>query len=203
MRRALPFLLLAALAVSLPAVRAQQRPDAAERAAEPPSQGEHGELELWKWANFLILAGALGYLIGKNSGPFFAARSRKIKQDLVDSEDARRDAEKRAAEVDRRLANLEADIAALKTESQAQVEEEMRRSAVHTEAEIAKMQAHAETEIVSAGKAARMELKKYSAELAISLAEERIRDRMNPQAQEALVQSFVRHLDENTRAQST
>lgn len=195
----------AVLTVALPisAQPADQRPDAAERAAEPPSQGEHGTLELWKWANFLVLAGVVGYFVGKQSGPFFAGRNRKIKQDLVDAEDARRDAEKRAAEVERRLASLEKEIASLKSEAQAEAEAEMRRSATHTEAEIAKIQAYAEQEIASAGKAARIELKQYSAELAIALAEQKIRQRMTPQAQDELVQGFVRHLDENHRAQST
>ena len=33
---------------------------------------EPGGLEVWKWANFVVLAGALGYLIGKKGGPFEA-----------------------------------------------------------------------------------------------------------------------------------
>ena len=40
-------------------VLAQER-GAEERAAESPSRSEHGTLELWKWANFLVLAGLLG-----------------------------------------------------------------------------------------------------------------------------------------------
>ena len=203
MRRVLPLWLALALAASVPVFCAQPQTTPVERAAEPPSQGEHGELVLWNLANFLLLAGVLGYFIRKNAGPFFAGRNRKIRQDLVDAEDARAEAEKRAAEVESRLANLEGEIAALKRESHAQVEEEMHRVALATEAEIAKMRVHAEQEIASAGKAARTELKRYSAELAISLAEQRIRDRMNPQASEALVQGFVRHLDENRHAQST
>jgi len=64
----------------------------------------------------------------------------------------------------------------------------------HTADEIAKIQAHAEREIASAGKAARMELKRYSAELAVSLAEQKVRARMTPETQDALVQGFVQDL---------
>ena len=64
----------------------------------------------------------------------------------------------------------------------------------HTAAEIAKIQAHSEQEIASAGKAARMELKRYAAELAVELAEQKVRARMTPDAQDALVQGFVRNL---------
>jgi hypothetical protein len=60
-----------------------------EAAAEHSTTAEHGqegeesffekhELEL-KWANFLLLAGLLGYFIGKNAGPFFAARTAGIR----------------------------------------------------------------------------------------------------------------------------
>jgi F0F1-type ATP synthase membrane subunit b/b' len=71
---------------------------------------------------------------------------------------------------------------------------EIERLAQHTAAEIAKIQAHAEQEIASAGKAARTELKRYSAQLAVELAEQKIRARMTPQTQDALVRGFVRDL---------
>ena len=67
--------------------------------------------------------------------------------------------------------------------------------AQQTEAEIAKIQAHAEQEIASAGKAARMALKRYSAELAMGLAEQKVRARMTPETEDALVQGFVRNLN--------
>ena len=71
---------------------------------------------------------------------------------------------------------------------------ETERLQQQTEAEIAKIQAHAEQEIASAGKAARMALKRYSAELAMALAEQKVRARMTPDTEDALVQGFVRNL---------
>ena len=155
---------------------------------------EDGSLQIWKWANFLVLAGALGYLIGKKGGPFFAARSVKIRKDMVDAGEVRTEAETRAAEVDRRLANLEAEIAALRAASGKEEEAEAGRVGRHTAAEIAKTQANAEREIAAAGKAARMELKRYCADLAVGLAEQKVRARMTPETQDALVRGFVRDL---------
>ena len=155
---------------------------------------EPGGLEVWKWANFLVLAGGLGYLIGKKGGPFFAARSAKIRQDIVEAGEAREQAETRAAEVDRRLANIEAEIAALRADSGKEEEAEAGRFGRHTAAEIAKTQAQAEQEIAAAGKAARLELKRYCADLAVGLAEQKIRARMTPETQDALVRGFVRDL---------
>ena len=191
--RVLPILGLAAWlagAAWVPAAFAQEPEKPSEK---PESFAEKHELEL-KWANFLILAGALGYLIGKHAGPFFAARSGSIRKDMVESEQQRQKAEAQAAAVDRRLANLEKEIAALRGEAQAEAQAENQRMGRHTAAEIAKIQAHAERDIASAGQAARTELKRYSAQLAVELAERKIRARMTPQTQDALVRGFVRDL---------
>jgi F-type H+-transporting ATPase subunit b len=158
------------------------------------AEEEHGSMEIWKWANFLILAGGLGYLIGKNAGPFFAARSGGIRKDMEESLAQRKDAEARAADVERRLANMEADIAALRSEGDRAARTEAERMERHTAAEIAKIQAHSEQEIASAGKAARMELKRYASELAVELAEQKVRARMTPDTQDELVQGFVNNL---------
>jgi F-type H+-transporting ATPase subunit b len=202
MKRIGALALLVAAAAGGPALRAQEgrqppknEETALERAADSPAEGEHGKLEMWKWANFAVLAAGLGYLVAKNAGPFFSARSQQIRKDMVEAQEARQQAEARAADVDRRLANLESDIAALRAESQQEARSETELLARHTAAEIAKIQAHAEQEIVSAGKAARQELKRFSAGLAVRLAEQRIRSRMTPETQEALVRGFVRDLD--------
>ena len=200
-RAALLFLMLAGAALAQEPAKANESP--LEHASESPAEGEHGKLEMWKWANFVVLAAGLGYLIGKNAGPFFASRSQQIKKDMLESQEARREAEARAAEVDRRMAALEGEIAALRAESQREADSETQRLARHTADEIAKIQAHAEQEIVSAGKAARMELKRYSAELAVRLAEDRIRSRMTPQTQEALIRGFVRDLEPPGAAATT
>jgi F-type H+-transporting ATPase subunit b len=192
-----------AIATFLPAALAQEShepPKAGEPAKEHETSGhsgeaEHAGMELWKWANFLILAGGLGYLAAKNAGPFFATRSSQIRKDMIEAQEAKREADARAGEVDRRLAALESDIAALRADSEREAQAETERLARHAAAEIAKIQANAEQEIVSAGKAARTELKRYSAELAINLAEQRLRGRMTPELQQALVRGFVRDLE--------
>jgi F-type H+-transporting ATPase subunit b len=170
----------------------ESRPGAGGKASE--AAGEGG-LEVWRWANFVLLVAGLGYLAAKFGGPFFQGRARQIRQEMMDAEEERKAAEKRAAEVDRRLANLESDIQALRAESQKEASSEQERMRQQTATEMVKIRAHAEQEIASAGKAARLELKKYSAELAVALAEQKLRARITPDTQEALVRGFVRDLD--------
>ncbi len=183
------------LALTGSATRAQEQPGGEKKAGGEKEEtfAEKYELEL-KWANFLLLAGVLGYFIGKNAGPFFAARSAGIRKDMDESLRQRREAEAKAADVDRRLANMEKDIAALRGQGEAEAQAETERMAQQTEAEIAKISAHAEQEIASAGKAARMALKRHAGELAMGLAEQKVRARMTPETEDALVQGFVRNL---------
>jgi len=187
MKRLAFLIALLGLAAVVPAARAQS--------GESSGSGEKASLKGWEWANFVVLAGGLGYLAGKNGGPFFAARSGKIRQDMTDAAALRKDAETRAADIERRLANLESDIAALRDGARNEAQADEERIARQTAAEATKSQANAEQEISSAAKAARTELRRYAAQLAVELAERRIRARMTPDTQDELVRGFVRDLD--------
>jgi F0F1-type ATP synthase membrane subunit b/b' len=101
--------------------------------------------------------------------------------------------------VERRLAGLEADIAGLRAESSQEAAAETERLGRQAEAEIAKIQAQAEQDIAAAGKAARMELKRYSADLAMALAERKIRDGMTPETGDALARGFLRDLEKTAQ----
>ena len=180
MKRILPFLSLFCLTAAM--------------AFAEGGEGADSSVQMWKWANFILLAAGLGYLMAKMLPPLFVERSRGISQDIVESSKVREDAEKRAADVERRLAGLEVEIARLRTDSQKEAQEESERLAAQTAAEIAKIRAQAERDIADAARAARSELRRYEAHLAVGLAVGKIRARMTPAAEDGLVLSFVRNL---------
>jgi F-type H+-transporting ATPase subunit b len=176
--------LVIGLVLAVPAIFAQEQ-----------AEGGEGGLEVWKWVNFALLVAGLGYLVAKNAGPFFEARSRQIREDMAQANEIWKAAEARANEVERKLASLESEIAAFRNESHLEAQHETKRMKLQTAAEIARIKEHAEQEIAAAGKAARLELKRHSAHLAIGLAEEKARGRITPDTQDALVREFVRDLD--------
>ena len=179
--------LAAAMCMTPATVRAEEKKSAG-------AEGESSGLKAWEWANFLLLAGGLGYIIKKNAGPAFEARGRQIRKAMLEAEDAKKDADSRSAAVELRLTRLDEEIAALRAEAKAEGEAEHARSVQRAAAEIAKIQAHAEQEIAAAGKAARMELQRHAAELALGLAEQKIRARMTPDTEEQLVRAFLEKL---------
>jgi F-type H+-transporting ATPase subunit b len=188
MKRLILAAALAILTLALPAALL------AQQSKSEASSGESTTTEIWEWANFLILAGGLGYVVVKYVPPAFDARGKRIRKDMVEAEEIRKAAEARMAEVERRLAHLGDEIAALRAEAQREEAAENARFARETAAEIAKLQANAEQEIDSAAKAARMELKRYAAELALDLAQEKLRARITPETEDRLVRGFLKNL---------
>lgn len=160
-------------------------------------EGEHkeGGMALWAWANFLLLAGGLGYIARKNAGPYFAARSHAIRKGMVEAQELREESEAKVADVDRRLARLDAEIEELRRDALREQEADAERVRREAAAEMAKIQARLSDEIAAAGKAARLELRRYSAELAVGLAAQKIAARMSPAIQNRLVDNVVAHLN--------
>lgn len=150
---------------------------------------------LWKWANFAILAVGLGYLMAKHLPGLFSSRTQEIQKGISESQQMKMDAEKRSAEMDARLSALGADIEKFRTQSAAEMQQEGDRISRETAAQIKKIEQQATVEIESVGKTARRQLKEYAGELAMGLAEERLRARIDSATESALVDDFVRDLE--------
>jgi F-type H+-transporting ATPase subunit b len=176
---------------------AQEHPPAPAHAAEAPhgeAAAEHGPSIVWKWANFGLLAGGLGYLIGRHAPAFFRSRTEEIQKGMADAARIKRDADQRVAEVERRLATLEQEIATLRSGAVEEMAAEAKRIQDETARQLAKTQEQAEQEIASAAKTARKELKAYSADLAVSLAEQKVQSRLTPAVEQSLIDTFVSEL---------
>jgi len=157
-------------------------------------KGAEPDMTGWKWANFAILAAGIGYLLVKQGGPFFAARSQEIRRGIEEAQKLRAEADARAAAMDARLASLSDDVETMRKASREEGAREDARIRQETERELAKMQANTDREIASALKAAQAELKRYSAQLAVDLAGARVREAMTPAVQDTLVRNFVTDL---------
>jgi F0F1-type ATP synthase membrane subunit b/b' len=176
----------------------QQAPaEAASHGAHDSGDKHNGEsgdpMIWWKWANFGILALALGYLASQHLPAFFAGRTAEIQKDLAEARQMKVDSDRKAAEMEQRMAKLGAEIENLRANSKAEIAAEGQRIAKETEASLAKLQTAAENEIESMTKAAKHELKTYSVQLAVDMAGERIRNRSGMEAN--LFNRFVSDLE--------
>lgn len=198
------FLLCVSVTLLMAAAAVAQEHEGREAAGAAESHGKaegHGS-ELWKWANFVLLAGGLGFLIYKNAGPFFRNRTDEIRQGIDQATKMKADADARYASMEQRLASLDKEIDSIRRHSCDEAAAEAARIRKETERELAKIQEQAQRDIESAAKTARQELRAYSAGLAVDLAKQRIRERMTAQDQDALVKSLVGDLKRKAFAET-
>ncbi len=151
----------------------------------------HDNVDRWKIANFIILAGLIVYAGARFGRAFFAARTVEIVKGIEEARRMREAAEARAAAMEGRLANLNEEIEDLRRHARQEAAHAGDRIREETRREIEKMQAHAEQEIAAAQKFAQAELQRYAGQLAIRLARQKAAERIGVFEQDALVASFA------------
>jgi F0F1-type ATP synthase membrane subunit b/b' len=162
---------------------------------EPKHDAEQGDPWIWwKWANFAILAAGLGYLINKHVPSLFRKETEEIQKALAESAKIKEEAAAYAASVEARLANLQSEIQKLRENAHSEMTAESERIRRETQHHVQRIKEQSAQEIELMTRAAKAELRKYAAELAIGLAEERIRFRMNPETQAQLADGFLQDL---------
>jgi F-type H+-transporting ATPase subunit b len=152
----------------------------------------NGAYWLLVFLNFAIIGVLVGWALKKNLPATFRARTETIRKSMDEARRASEDANRRLSEIEGRLANLGSEIAEMKQKAEANAAAEEQRLRASAEEDGRKIIHSAEEEIQAAAKAARRDLKNYTAELAVSLAEKRIQ--VDQKTDQALVNTFVRQL---------
>jgi F-type H+-transporting ATPase subunit b len=144
--------------------------------------------------NFAILAIALGWVTAKVMPGVLRGRTSAIQKELADARSATEEASVRLNSVEERLAKLDGQIAAMRTNAEKDAAAEEQRFKAAAEAEKQKILASAEQEIASATQAARRELQQYAAGLAVEQAARRLV--ITAETDRLLVKNFAQRLGE-------
>ena len=139
--------------------------------------------------NFAIIFLAIAGLMRKMLPGYFKGRTSTIQKGIEEARKMSEDARRRLAEVEGRLSRLDAEIAGMQREAEENAKAEEQRLLAAGEEERRRIVASAEQEIDMAANTARRELKAYVAELAVQLAEKKIR--VSNDTDEALVRAFT------------
>jgi F0F1-type ATP synthase membrane subunit b/b' len=150
--------------------------------------------EIFEWANFAILAGLLGYMAVKQGGPFFNSRAAEIRKGIDEAEKIKADSNAKIAAINSKLGRLDAEIVSMRETAATERRAAEQRLKSETQLEIERIRSHAEDEIETAGKSERVSLQRYVAQLALSLAETKVKARMSPSTGDALVNTFIKGL---------
>jgi F-type H+-transporting ATPase subunit b len=185
-------------AISQPAEQAAEPEGASEEHAAAGSEAEHSVWDtVFHWANFLMIAAGVWYVGKKFAVPLLSQRARAIQEDLERSSRAMAESSQRLAGIEAKLQRLDDEIRDLRQAASREAAAEQGRMEELAQAEAGKIAQAAEQEIATAAKAARRELQRYSAELAVELAEKRIRESISPDAEQRILRSFVNDLTDH------
>lgn len=150
--------------------------------------------EAWKFLNLFIFVGALVYLLRKPVSNAFKARREAIRAELIKAQQERDAALAKLQQVEARLTNLDAETARIRQQSQSEAETEATRIAEQTAIDIEKMRDNARREIATAVQNAKRELRQFSAEESVRLAEEMVRQNLRGDAAARLVNTSIENL---------
>lgn len=159
-------------------------------------------LELWKFVNLFVFIAVALYLhrrFGRPVREALRARSEGIKRELAKAREERDQALAKLAEVEARFERLDAEVSMVREKANAEAEAEKARIRSLTDLEVSRMQEQAKREIESAGKAARLELRRFAAQESVRLAEEILEREIRPEDD---VRLTSRSVDELGRTQA-
>lgn len=144
-----------------------------------------------RWTNLLVLFGAIYIFTRAPIRHFLTSRREDIAREISAARVAREAAERQLAEMDRRMAQLDSELEALRREAEEEARLERERILSQAESEAEKILASATREIDGLSRAARQELKAYAAQLSVQLAREQVAAALDAGARDRIVDRFI------------
>lgn len=147
--------------------------------------------------NFVILA---GFLFTKLRRPIFdhvLRRSDGIRDQLERADNARKEAEARAAELEVRLAGLTAELDTMIKQAEADAQLESQRLIANSEATAVRMKADAERLLKEEVTRARVQMRQEVITLAVELAERLLTEKITQTDQRRLADDYLRQMSQS------
>ncbi|MBA3631948.1 MAG: ATP synthase F0 subunit B [Acidobacteria bacterium] len=147
--------------------------------------------ELWRFFNLAIFIAIMIYLLKKPLTDAFKAKRETIRAELIKAEEERQAALAQLTAAEARLARLDAEAAKVAEYAKQEADAEKMRIVEQTAFEIGRLREQADSEIERASKLAKIELRRFSAEESIRLAEEKIKREINAEMDMQLVKANI------------
>jgi F-type H+-transporting ATPase subunit b len=147
--------------------------------------------EAWKFINLAIFTGLILYFVKKPLTDAFKAKRDAIRAELIKAEEEKKAALARFTSAEAKLASLDNERQLILNKAKAEADAEAARIAGTADAEVGKLAGQASGEIVRLTQLAKLELKRFSAEESVRLAEEKLRAKIDANADANLVKSGI------------
>ena len=157
--------------------------------------GDGGPGLLYPVLNLILLLAVLVYFGRKPILGFFAERRGKIQDDLKAAADMRREAEERYASWQRRLADLESELEAIRTTARERAESERDHIITDATTTAERIRSDATAAIDQELRRSRAVLREEAADLAVELAGNLLREQVSESDRERLVSEFIDRIE--------
>jgi F0F1-type ATP synthase membrane subunit b/b' len=168
---------------------------AAEGAEPDPADSTAGLI--FRWLNFLIVFGGMGWLIAKYGGAFFRGNAKEIAASIVQATAEKEEAVRELHAVEAKVERLDKDVAEMREQARQNWEAESQRLRSSGVTEIEKINQAARSELAASERAAREQLRDIAASLAVKNAAAVVSSRMNSDLRARIFQSFLADLGRN------
>lgn len=165
---------------------------AAEGAEPDPADSTAGLI--FRWLNFILVFGAIGYLVAKHGGAFFSANAKAIASSITEAQAAKSAAERELTTVNAKISRLDVEVAEMHEAARRDSAAEAERLRASGQAEIEKIRQAASAELAASGRAAQQQLREMAASMAVERAGALVISRTNSEVRAKLFHSFLREL---------
>ncbi|MEO5859872.1 MAG: ATP synthase F0 subunit B [Pyrinomonadaceae bacterium] len=147
--------------------------------------------EAWKFINLAIFVAFIVYVAKKPLTEAFKAKRDQIRADLIRAEEEKKAALARFTTAEAKLASLDNERQLILNKAKAEADAEAKRIAEAAEFEVSKLQDQTSGEISRLTQIANLELKRFSADESVRIAEEKLRSNIDANADSNLVRSGI------------
>lgn len=150
--------------------------------------------EAWRFLNLAIFLGILIYLLKKPLTAAFKAKRETIRAELIQAEAEKQAALAQLTATEAKLVGLDQEAQTIRARAEQEAAAEKSRISEQAEFEAGKLREQANNEIERKNQLARLELRRFSAEESIRLAEEKIKQEMTDEKDARLVKAGIQSI---------
>ncbi|MFK7899017.1 MAG: hypothetical protein AB8G23_24520 [Myxococcota bacterium] len=155
---------------------------------------------IWQGINLILIIGVIFYFGRGAISEFFSTRRDGIQNELAESASLLSQAEARNSELQRKLVDLESEVAGIKTSATQRAQDEAARILSDAEATAQRIRTDAQAAIEQELNRAQSKLRDEAADLALEMASKKLEDNVGDADRERLIDEFITRVEPSAEA---
>lgn len=176
----------------LRAAQASQPPQGEQKTEQAPEDSTAGQI--FRWLNFILVFGGLGFLIAKSAPAYFRARADEVSREITEAAAKKAEADARLRQAEAGLAQLDQAQTKMRADAQRDFAAEAERIRKAAAADVEKVEHMAGVEIDATIRMSMIELRAATARHAVERAAAMVAEQMTPDRRELIFRKFVANL---------